>query len=122
LACKARLVSDHGLDFYVVVKNDNPHVEQLTILKEALTSALRELDVRIHYNDNNLALLPGFLGTAAAVSYFTETYVTPVMGDPLLIGAGDSLGDLAFMRQCDYMLLPSAGQLAGAVDCGERRK
>jgi hypothetical protein len=121
LACKARIISDDGLDFYVVVKNDNSHVEQLTELKEALDVPLRATDVRIHLNDNNLALLPAFLGKADAVSYFMKTYIAPVLDEPLLIGAGDSFSDLDFLRQCDYMLLPTACRLADAVARGERR-
>ncbi|MDR2076936.1 MAG: hypothetical protein LBP61_08430 [Desulfovibrio sp.] len=121
LACKARILSDDGLDFYLLVKPDPCHPEDLTALKEGLDSALGTLDVRIHHSNDSLALLPPFLGKAAAVSYFQETYVTPAMEDPLLIGAGDSFSDLGFLRQCAYMLLPSASQLAEAIACGERR-
>jgi hypothetical protein len=121
LACRARIVSDDGLDFYVAVKNDDGPTEHLAVLKEALDPALRDQDVRLHLNSDSLTLLPGFLGKEAAVSYFRETYVAPVMEDPLVIGAGDGFGDLGFLRQCDYMLLPAASQLAGAIGSGERR-
>jgi len=112
LTCRARLINDAGLDFYVVIKSDDQRVEQLTALKKELETVLRSSDVRIHLNDNNLAVLPGFLDKAPAVSYFRETRITPVLKDPLFIGLGDSFSDLAFLRQCDYMLIPSASQIA----------
>lgn len=113
LCCRVRLVSDAGLDFYVVCKNRNGHVEELDRV-EALF-ADRFADLRIHRNGNNLALLPRFLNKARALPHFLERHLAHTGPDRLLLGLGDSLTDKEFMKLCDYLLLPSGSQLEAAL-------
>ncbi|MDR1921742.1 MAG: hypothetical protein LBS31_08395 [Candidatus Adiutrix sp.] len=112
LACRARLISDLGLCFYLVIKNYNSRLEELDEIKAALTDFAGNNSLQINLNDNNLSFLPGFLNKARAVAYFMETRLKPRHGRVLTIGMGDSLGDFKFLKLCDFMLIPSRSQLA----------
>lgn len=66
---------------------------------------------RLHFNDNNLAFIPAYLNKAHAVHYYIEKYILPRQRPFLTLGMGDSLVDLAFMKQCDYSLFPQTSQI-----------
>lgn len=113
LTCRVRIISDHDLNFYVLVKNYNSCISELAIIKDHMEELCRSTyGAWIHFNDNNLAILPNFLSKAEAVSYFLQTYIRPVFKDLPIIGMGDSLCDLGFLRLCNYMMIPSGSQLA----------
>ena len=68
-------------------------------------------DYRLHQNGNNLAVLPAWLDKAHAVAHLLAKYHAdhPAL---ISIGMGDSSSDLPYMRLCDYLLAPSASQIA----------
>ena len=69
---------------------------------------------KLHWNGNNLALLPPWLDKAHAVRRLQEQYRRRY-GTILSIGMGDSASDLPFMQRCDYLLTPVGSQIARAL-------
>ena len=96
-------------DYYLVIKNrfkDSP--EYLAQNKE-LENKIREIiteEYFIHFNDNNLSVIPNFLDKKHAVEYFIDKY-----RPTLTIGAGDSITDLSFMSSCHFKLIPTNSQI-----------
>ena len=111
LDCRARIVSDDGLDFYVVVKNYNGQQQQLESVASAFAKNIDLKILRVHRNDNNLAVLPAFLDKAAAVTYCLDNLYHVKRQETLLIGMGDSLSDKPCMQLCVYMIMPAQSQL-----------
>ena len=105
---RIRIVSDAGYDFYVSIKHNQSHVGELDRIVEFMQAHLPS-DWRIHFNDNNVGLLPPYLGKEYAVSWFIERYIN--VRDSLIIGVGDSLTDADFMALGDYAIMPPRSQL-----------
>lgn len=122
LSCRARIIGDNGLDFYVVIKNYNSRVEELKTVMNEMKKLNFSQEARIYLNDNNLSIRPYFLDKSEAVTYFTTAYIISENPGLPLIGMGDSLSDLDFMRRCDFMLIPGgshiSGLLSGAAEDG----
>lgn len=118
LGCRARLISDQGLDFYVVVKNYTARPEELRLVREALAEFGSGQGARIYLNDNNLSFRPAFLDKAGAVAYFRRNRLRPEDRELPVIGLGDSLSDLEFMGACDYLMMPAGSQAAGRLKEG----
>ncbi|MDR0354278.1 MAG: hypothetical protein LBJ64_00845 [Deltaproteobacteria bacterium] len=119
LNCRARIIGDAGLDFYVVVKSNESRVEDLrTILNEIKGSELGR-QIRIDLNDNNLAFRPLFLDKAEAAAYFAENLLPPNCRDLPTIGLGDGFSDLEFMRRCDFLLTPRGSQISSLLSAPE---
>jgi predicted mannosyl-3-phosphoglycerate phosphatase (HAD superfamily) len=85
-------------------------VEQLARLQARLEPDLDRDRYFLHANDNNLSLLPRFLGKEKAVEHVLDQHLA---GEPrLTLGMGDSLTDAPFLNLCDYAILPCDSQLA----------
>lgn len=113
LTCQVRIVADHGLNFYVLIKNYNSQTSELAVIKDNIAELYSPIyETWIHFNDNNLAIIPKFLGKAEAVSYFLKTYISKLYPELPVIGMGDSLSDLDFLGLGDFMLVPARSQLA----------
>lgn len=67
-------------------------------------------EVRVHWNGNNLALLPRRVDKLRAVSWLRE-HLEARIGPFLSIAAGDSNTDHPFMSACDYYIVPSGSQI-----------
>ncbi len=109
LGAMARVIADFGMPLYVVVKHPGGEADTLrTILTEYLAG--EDLGgLFVHHNDNNLSLVPAFLGKERAVRHVVERRLGP---DPVLtLGAADSLTDASFLGLCDYALVPRGSQL-----------
>ncbi|MFM7377744.1 MAG: sucrose-6-phosphate hydrolase [Erythrobacter sp.] len=103
------LVSEDGLDLYIVIKSNAGDVPALTALAESLRGGLPQ-GWRIHANGNNLAFLPPWLSKRAAVRYLLEQ-VRAETPRRLVIGIGDSWSDAGFLDLCDMAMIPTAAQL-----------
>jgi hypothetical protein len=113
LALQARLIADFGIHFYLVAKYREGRSADLERLQGELIApwvAERRPGYRLHRNDNNLAVLPAWLGKEWAVRYLI-TRLERDWGELLTIGVGDSLSDGSFMAECDYAILPRGSQL-----------
>lgn len=103
-----RIIRDAGLPLYVSVKHNAGDGGETARLATAVYPAVPE-GWTIHLNGNNMALLPPFLGKAAAVAFFLERFVGD--GPVLTVGVGDSLTDIGFMGLCDYAVAPAKSQI-----------
>ncbi|UQZ90232.1 hypothetical protein C4J81_13885 [Deltaproteobacteria bacterium Smac51] len=119
LNCQARIIGDHGLDFYVVVKNYYSRPQELNIIMDEMKKFHFTPEIRIHLNDNNLSLRPHFLDKSEAVTYFRQSHIVSENQNLPLIGMGDSFSDLEFMRSCNFMLLPGGSQAAALLSGAE---
>jgi hydroxymethylpyrimidine pyrophosphatase-like HAD family hydrolase len=111
-----RIIRDAGLPLYISVKHNSHDAEEVARLATAVSPSVPK-DWVIHLNANNMALLPPFLGKAAAVAYFLERFVDGEggAGPVLTLGVGDSLTDLGFMGLCDFAVTPSNSQIMSAL-------
>lgn len=71
-------------------------------------------EVRIHWNGNNLALLPGRVDKLRAVRWL-RTRLEDRFGPFLSVAAGDSSTDYPFMSACDFYIVPSGSQIDSQV-------
>jgi hypothetical protein len=110
LGAAARVIVDFELSLYVVVKHPGGDVAALRAVREEHLPGLDLGSFFIHHNDNNLSLVPRFLGKEHAVAHVLAHHIGP--GPALTVGMGDSLTDAAFLDLCDFHLLPRGCQLA----------
>jgi hypothetical protein len=103
------VVSENGLDLYIVIKSNHSDVAALGALADALRPRLPE-GWRIHANGNNLAFLPPWLNKRAAVRYLLDT-VRRETPERLVVGIGDSWSDAGFLDLCDFAMIPTQAQL-----------
>lgn len=107
LDVRISIISDAGSDFYVSVKHNQANLSDLKIIADFMQHS-SPANWHIHLNDNNLALLPPYLGKEHAVSWFIERYIN--VKESIIIGVGDSFTDANFMALCDYALTPTKSQ------------
>lgn len=103
------MVSEDGLDLYLVIKSNHGDVPALTALADTLRPRL-PAGWRIHANGNNLAFLPPWLSKRAAVRYLLESVRAETPGR-LVIGIGDSWSDAGFLDLTDMAMIPTQAQL-----------
>lgn len=110
LGIHVRVIRDFDMPLYVVAKHPKGQGEQLRPIHKTLAASIDHERFFIHFNDNNLSLVPRFLGKERAVRYVIERHLRT---EPVLtIGIGDSLTDAAFLELCDFSLIPQGSQLA----------
>ena len=110
LGAYARVIADFDMPLYLVIKHPQGDVAKLEPIRAALVEAADPERYFVHCNDNNLSLVPRFLGKERAVQHVLERHLGT---DPVLtIGMGDSLTDVGFLDLCDYSLWPRASQIA----------
>ncbi len=105
---RARLVKDQDLTLYISVKhNDHLNFELVELGKAA--QDLLPRDWTVHFNDNNLAIFPQFLGKEKACTWLLENLIRPPE-ETVVIGSGDSFTDVLFMSQSHFALIPAKSQ------------
>jgi hypothetical protein len=106
---RARVIEDAGLPVYVSVKTE--HGAALPAA-EALAEAAADLGEgwRIHRNGRNAACLPPYACKARAVAHVMELKRREDP-DAMFLGLGDSLSDAAFLKLCDFAILPRDSQI-----------
>ena len=109
-ALNVRLICDYDIPFYLLMKSTSADLAPLDDAAGRLRPHLGDA-YRLHQNGNNLAVLPAWLDKAHAVAHLLAKYRAyhPAL---VSIGFGDSSSDLPYMRLCDYLLAPSASQIA----------
>ncbi|MDQ7075095.1 MAG: HAD-IIB family hydrolase [Gammaproteobacteria bacterium] len=103
-------ITEAGMTAYLSIKADRLHYQesQLDYLMEHLKPQLKQGE-RWHRNGANLALLPPYTCKAKAVQFVTEQL--QIHKHELVMGFGDSVSDLAFLRQTHFGLFPIGSQL-----------
>ncbi len=107
---RARAIEDAGNPLYLSVKHNQDDGAALARVANQV-HPLVPPGWRVHHNDNNLAVMPPYLGKERAVAWFRAELAPP---GALAIGIGDSLSDLPFMAACDFAMAPSGSQVLAA--------
>jgi hypothetical protein len=108
LPVRVGIVEEDGLKLFVSVKPlDDDDAESVAMAAEDARRLAPE-GWTLHLNDVSLALIPPGISKERAASALLERLAGP---DTLVIGAGDSLTDLPFMRLCDWCVIPSDAQI-----------
>ena len=99
-------IGDSGIPLYLCAK----HHRKDTVELHRLIAPLREnlpAGWTLHYNDSNVAAIPGYLGKEHAARWLLSELLQPA----LVLGMGDSFVDLPFMGLCHFALIPSQSQI-----------
>jgi len=107
-----RIISDFGIDMYIVIKHPQAHHQTLNRLHEECVLHVTPPGFYVHFNDNNIAIIPDFLNKAHAVRFYIENKIHPGGSPYMTLGMGDSFSDLSFMKLCDYLIVPGTSQIA----------
>jgi hypothetical protein len=108
-ALSVRVLTEGDTPLYVLVKHPEADDAALAAIVAAAVPALPPGWCR-HINGNNIALLPPWLGKAHAVAHLLPA-LRARHPDLPVIGIGDSRTDAAFMRLCDFAMMPTGAQL-----------
>jgi hypothetical protein len=99
-------ISEDGLPLYLCAKHHQKNTADL----HRLIAPLREnlpAGWTLHFNDSNVAAIPGYLGKEHAARWLLSEVLQPA----LVLGMGDSFVDLPFMGLCHYAMIPSQSQI-----------
>jgi len=113
LGVRVRVICDFDLQLYVVAKQVDGDVDALRQVMEQHAALAHDERFFVHFNDNNLSVVPRCLGKRQAVEHVLNRYAA---GEPVLtLGLGDSLSDAAFLATCDFAMTPRNSQLQRAL-------
>ena len=107
-----RIISDDGIDFYSLLKSKTGNLTQVSAAAEMICGLIKNEGLesyQVHHNGNNLAIMPPWLNKRNAVRYLLEQWQQK--GDIVTLGMGDSIIDLGFMSECDYLVVPNYSQI-----------
>jgi len=117
LSATSRIIGDFGLPFYWLSKYRDGQEHHLNRIERDLlipwVARFPHL-AWIHRNGNNLAVLPRTLQKRHAVRFLLGELRKQ---DPTLVawGMGDSVSDIPFLLECDYMIAPTRSQIGALV-------
>ncbi|WP_163833235.1 HAD family hydrolase [Spartinivicinus ruber] len=117
LPLRTNVITDFDISCYVSIKVDNQanKIEDFyPLLKPVIEQVNARQEARIHINGRNMALLPPYASKAKAVNYLKQKYQS-LNNHTLFVGAGDSLSDIAFMKACDYLVVPQNSQITDSA-------
>jgi hypothetical protein len=108
----ARVIRDFEMPLYLVLKHNAADNRSLQTVAESGILP-RGKDWFLHLNDNNLSLVPRFLGKEKAVRYVMDHHLG--QEPSLTLGLGDSISDAGFLELCDHAIVPRGSQLQRAL-------
>jgi hypothetical protein len=103
---RVSVVSEDHLKVYVSIKGPRRALIDLKSELKHLWS-----DGIIHHNDRNMALLPSYASKSRAVAHLQELITQTQTIEPLFVGVGDSVSDLAFLKLCHFAITPQQSQI-----------
>jgi hydroxymethylpyrimidine pyrophosphatase-like HAD family hydrolase len=115
---RAKIISDHGTDFYLVIKDPERQIQRLDIIEREIIFpwlAKQNNAFFVHKNANNLAVVPSIINKSHAVEYLI-TSLKKADKDVITFGMGDSKTDAKFMALCDYAITPKQSQLSSHME------
>jgi hypothetical protein len=99
-------IGDNGFPLYLCAKHKQKDTAELHRLIAPLRANLPS-GWTLHFNDSNVAAIPGYLGKEHAARWLLDKVLQPT----LVLGMGDSFVDLPFMGLCHYAMIPSQSQI-----------
>lgn len=109
----ARVLTEGPLPLYTLAKHADADADALFAVVDAAVPSLPP-GWTDHRNGNNVALMPPYLGKHHAVAHILPA-LRARFPDAPVIGIGDSRTDAPFIGLCDFAMLPTGSQLAGAT-------
>jgi hypothetical protein len=107
LDVRSWLVEEDGLATYAVIKENDGDGADL----QKICSRISGIDGwTVHHNGNNLGIIPFPTSKTKAAEYVVGKIRRETPDRPI-IGIGDSVSDLGFMRLCDLWSTPSGSQI-----------
>ncbi len=122
ISLSVTIVSDAGCDLYLNCKLSDGEVADASAPHDPADVLLQARDLvasllpeywTLHCNGNNIAALPPFLGKERAAYFYLSELAPPAS---CVLGIGDSLTDLKFMKLCDYAVTPKNSQVFEFLD------
>ncbi|WP_419534752.1 hypothetical protein [Endozoicomonas sp.] len=108
LDARTRVIIDHRIPAYVSVKGTDIALAELDFL-------VKESALGVHRNGRNLALLPPYACKKRAVEHIKQ--FLSIDTDDLVLGMGDSITDLPFIRSCHFGVIPINSQIDRELVC-----
>lgn len=115
ISLRGRVIEDHNCPLYVSIKSEEGNESAINVMEGLLRERLTTTDLSVHRNGNNLVAMPNWLDKRHAVKLLTDKFKDKY-GEIITIGMGDSLSDLGFMKQCDYMIAPIGSQIMQTME------
>lgn len=115
MSISVRIIGDFNMALYIVIKQPEADISILEELQSECVLPLAPADFYVHFNDNNIAIIPDFLNKSHAVKFFIEERLRTFDDSLITLGMGDSLSDLHFMGVCDYLITPSTSQICRKI-------
>jgi len=107
LNLRIRLIFDLRIPCYVCIKGSEEYILRF---KDELKSCCSDMNLSIHINSRNMAILPPYASKRNAVRFLKEKLLLDSQS-LCFIGIGDSISDLGFMSECDYQIFPTSSQI-----------
>ncbi|MFT5720253.1 MAG: hydroxymethylpyrimidine pyrophosphatase-like HAD family hydrolase [Motiliproteus sp.] len=107
LNARCRIIIDFGVPAYLSIKCEED-VTPLVALKSALDPMIPQ-GAKWHQNGRNMALMMPYTSKLGAVQFVMRSL--GVKTNDLLIGLGDSISDIPFMRETQFVMLPRGSQI-----------
>lgn len=104
---------DHLGTIYFVAKSNAGDEALLAVRARDLKQNLPDWVGKLHCNGNNLSLIPHGVSKELACAYLREKLIETIPNG-VFFGAGDSIMDWGFMSACDFAIIPTRSQIAGA--------
>ncbi len=110
---RVRAVSERNLSCYVVLKPPPGRLEYLDQVEAECLSQLDFSQFQVYKNHINISIVPKCIGKAQAVRYVLDEYFQDQQ--VLTLGVGDSLSDIPFLQECDFLMMPQKSQLSETI-------
>lgn len=120
VSIRENLISHLDVKHYITIKVNSTESHEVTdidaikaefYLKELIKSIELPHSFTFQINGNNLAIIPHCLTKKAAMIEWINKN-KEYNQDRLIIGIGDSLSDLGFMKTCHFWMTPAIGQIS----------
>ncbi len=103
----------YGYPCYFNFKVDSKDTSKVKIVYKKMSEFVKSNDAytefTIHSNDRTFDILPPYTSKAKAVDFIYKKL--EISDKDLVLGLGDSISDLPFMKKCDFLMVPQNSQI-----------
>lgn len=109
-AVRVRLIVDQGITAYICVKvSRGDYSENKTKDVDSYLKSILLNDMLLHSNGRNFAVLPPYARKEIAVKFIKNKL--QVGEHDTVFSIGDSISDLPFMKEADFLIVPDGSQI-----------